>query len=158
MPSPKTHRRGQTDQNNRKGKLGEKASSFHENFPGTMSGQLRRPKTVPDLPSYWTLAGKLPEGLPRQPPKLLLNVTMLGSLGAVHVVMTPESTFSLESLDREEKLMELGSRNFFLCPKKCKVEDGGGGNLTTPFDSCCKQADKASKAAFVWPKFMEFLL
>ncbi|KAJ7947935.1 Pentatricopeptide (PPR) repeat-containing protein-like [Quillaja saponaria] len=191
MPSPKSHRRGQTDQNNRKGKLGEKSSSYHGNLPGTMSGQLRRPKTVPDLLSYRNLAGTSPESLPRQPPKLLLNVTMLGSLGAVHVVMTPDSTvgdlvsasvrqyakecrrpilqttdpscfdlhysqFSLESLDREKKLMELGSRNFFLCPKKCEAEVGNGGEVTTPFASCCKQADNASKTGFAWLKFLNF--
>jgi hypothetical protein len=32
------------------------------------------------------------EIFPKQPPKLLLKVTMMGSLGPVQVLMTPEST------------------------------------------------------------------
>lgn len=56
------------------------------------SAQIRRPRTVPDLVSYGSLAGTSPEDLPRVPPKLLLNVTVRGSVGPVHVVMTPEST------------------------------------------------------------------
>ena len=54
-------------------------------------------------------------------------------------------------LDREEKLMVLGSRNFFLCNKRTAL-DGG---VTT---SCSKQAEKDSKTGFAWLKFMDFLL
>lgn len=64
------------------------------------------------------------------------------------------SQFSLESLDREEKLIALGSRNFFLCPKR-PMEGGGA---TTASASCSKQAEKASKPGFAWLKFMDFLL
>ncbi|KAI4334288.1 hypothetical protein L6164_018998 [Bauhinia variegata] len=198
MPSPKSQRNGQVEAN-RKGRLGEKSSSFYGQSSSTMPSQLRRPKTVPDLASYRKLsAGTSPEALPRHPPKLLLNVTVMGSLGPVQVIMMPESTvgdlvaaavrqyvkecrrpflpctepsgcdlhysqFSLESLDREEKLMELGSRNFVLCPRKAKTssmdgETGSGGCATTPFASCSKQADKVAKSGFHWLKFMDFLL
>lgn len=34
----------------------------------------------------------MPEGLPRQPPKMLLKVTVLRSLAPVQVLMTPGST------------------------------------------------------------------
>lgn len=61
-------------------------------------------------------------------------------------------------LDRNEKLREIGSRNFFMCPKKCSGagENGesGDGNVTTPFASCSSEAEKASKGggfrAFGW--------
>ena len=59
-------------------------------------------------------------------------------------------------LGREKKLMALGSRNFFLCPKKSAVDGGGcGGGITT---SCSKQAERVSKTGFSWLKFMDFLL
>ncbi|KAJ8574401.1 hypothetical protein K7X08_026206 [Anisodus acutangulus] len=60
------------------------------------------------------------------------------------------SQFSLESLDRKEKLNALGSRNFFMCPKN--------GGLTTSSLSCGKQADTATKIPLPWLKFMDFLL
>lgn len=52
--------------------------------------QLPRPRTVPDLIAARAQAGGADER-PRLT-KLLLNVTLQGSLGHVHVVMTPEST------------------------------------------------------------------
>lgn len=84
MPSQKKHRMG---------RLGEQSSSFNGQDAATMA-QLRRPQTLPDLVSYHKLAiiAPSPEVLPRQPPKLLFNVTMLGSLGPVQVIMTQEST------------------------------------------------------------------
>ncbi|XP_042485005.1 uncharacterized protein At4g22758-like, partial [Macadamia integrifolia] len=132
---------------------------------------------------------------------LLLNVTIQGSLGAVQVVMSPESTvgdlitaavrlyakearrpflpttdpadfdlhysqFSLESLNREEKLKELGSRNFFLCLKK-PIEAAMDGSVSSSSSSssvavasssCSNQAEKVSKIALPWLRFMEFLL
>lgn len=60
------------------------------------------------------------------------------------------SQFSLESLDKEEKLNALGSRNFFMCPKN-------GGAATSSL-SCGKQADTATKIPLPWLKFMDFLL
>lgn len=64
-------------------------------------------------------------------------------------------------LDREEKLISLGSRNFFLCPMKSETEcgNGSGGGQTTPSSSCSKEAGKAvAKSGFAWLKFMGFLL
>ncbi|KAK4395941.1 hypothetical protein Sango_1748400 [Sesamum angolense] len=67
------------------------------------------------------------------------------------------SQFSLESLDREEKLMELGSRNFFLCPKRATAESGGA--VVSPGTSnCSKEAGPATKKGLPWLKFMDFLL
>ncbi|KZV42625.1 hypothetical protein F511_32888 [Dorcoceras hygrometricum] len=57
------------------------------------------------------------------------------------------SQFSLESLDRGAKLLELGSRNFFLCPK------------TTSNSSCSKEAERVRKKGLPnWLSFMEFSL
>ncbi|XP_059430308.1 uncharacterized protein At4g22758 [Corylus avellana] len=189
MPTSKSHRRV-PEEKNRRGRLTHKSSSFHGQNTIAMAAELRRPKTLPELLSSKNVVGTTsPEGRPKLT-KLLLNVTIQGSLGPVQVVMTPESMvsdliatavrlyakegrrpilpttdpslfdlhysqFSLESLDREENLMALGSRNFFLCPRKPAV-DGG---TTTPSSTCSKQAEKASKSGgFAWLKFMDFLL
>ncbi|TKY67115.1 hypothetical protein E2542_SST10007 [Spatholobus suberectus] len=186
MANSKNHRNGQGEPH-RRGMLAQKSSSFYGHSSAAMSGaQIRRPRTVPDLLSRNHAAESAAEVVPRQPPKLLLKVTTMGSLGPVQVVMTPESTvgdlvaaavrqyvkegrrpilpsndpshfdlhysqFSLESLDREEKLRDIGSRNFFLCPRKC---GSGDGSATTPFGSCSREADQASKrgggGAFGW--------
>lgn len=50
--------------------------------------------------------------------------------------------------------MELGSRNFFLCPKRTAAE--GGGASVTP--SCSEEAEKGIKKGLAWLKFMDFLL
>ncbi|XP_057457615.1 uncharacterized protein At4g22758-like [Lotus japonicus] len=193
MPSPNSHRRGRLSV--------ERPSSCH-GHNAMAPTPLRRPKTDPDLLSYRNHAGSPPEGLPRQPPKLLLKVTVLGSLGPVQVLMRPESTvgelvaavarqyvkearrpilptndasdfdlhysqFSLESLHREEKLVELGSRNFFMCPRKKLAAttpaavEGGGVTLTTAFASCAKEAGKGSGrdgGGFGWLKLLRFML
>ncbi|XP_055818759.1 uncharacterized protein LOC129887618 [Solanum dulcamara] len=60
------------------------------------------------------------------------------------------SQFSLESLEREENLNALGSRNFFMCPKNDA--------LTTSSLSCGKQVDTTTKISLPWLKFMDFLL
>lgn len=203
-PTPtKGYRRGggQELERNRKNRLNEKALSFHGKIPAEMpEARIRRPKTLPDL-----LAGKnLPAAVPDVRPKLtkvLLNVTVQGSVGAVQVLMSLESTvgeliaaaiqqymkegrrsiiandssrfdlhysqFSLESLDRDEKLMALGSRNFFLCPKKSGMDGAScsrsGGLTTTSSPSCSKEVEKeVAKSNGVgihpWLKFMDFLL
>lgn len=203
MPSPKSQRRMQEEHKNRRGRLlSERSSSFHGQMlaaTSTATPQLRRPKTVPDMVLYRNAVGATtpPTASPEVRPKLtklLLNVTIQGSVGAVQVVMSPESTvgdlvaaavrqyekegrrpifpsvdpsrfdlhysqFSLESLDREERLMALGSRNFFLCPKKSAADGGSSaGGITTSSGSCSKQAEKASKTGFSWLKFMDSLL
>ncbi|KAK4441260.1 hypothetical protein Salat_0460900 [Sesamum alatum] len=197
MPSPKNHRKvGQ--EKNKKGRLSEKASSFHGKGAGVVAEMLPRPRTVPEL-----LAGRraavdegVAQGRPPKLTKLLLNVTIQRSLGPVHVLMPPEATvedliaaairqyvkearrpvlpstdasafdlhysqFCLESLDREEKLMELGSRNFFLCPKRAAAEptaESGGAAVSPGTSNCSKEAGTATKKGLPWLKFMDFLL
>lgn len=68
------------------------------------------------------------------------------------------SPFSLESLGRDEKLITLGSRNFFLFPRKSEPtteSDGNNGNVgSKTMSSCSKQAEKATKIAIPWLKFL----
>ena len=195
MPSPKSSsRRGQQEEKNRRPRpLSDRSSSFHGQFPEVATQQLRRPKTVPDMASFRNALGTMASSMELRPKltKLLLNVTIQGSVGAIQVVMSPELTvgdlvaaamrqygkegrrpilpsvepslfalhysqFSLESLDREEKLMELGSRNFFLCPNAKAV--GGGGGAMASSASCSKEAEKVSRNGFAWLKFMNFML
>ncbi|KHN21457.1 hypothetical protein glysoja_021037 [Glycine soja] len=119
MPSPKSSRSGQIESHRR-----GRSSSFHGQ--GVMSvSQLRRPKTVSDLPSIRSLAGTA-------------------------------------SLDRKEKLLELGSRNFFLCPRKAATTVEG--SVTTSFASCAKEAKKERQGCggggggFAWFKLMQFMM
>ncbi|KAM1040548.1 hypothetical protein ACFX13_030527 [Malus domestica] len=197
MPSPKiSSRRGQPEEKNRRPRpLSVRSSSFHGQFTDAAAPQLRRPKTVPDMASFRNAVGTTVSSTELRPKltKLLLNVTIQGSVGAVQVVMSPESKvgdlvaaavrqygkegrrpilpsvepsffdlhysqFSLESLDREKKLMELGSRNFFLCPNAIAVGGGGCGGATASSASCSKEAEKVSRTGFAWLKFMDFLL
>ncbi|XP_059641152.1 uncharacterized protein LOC132283244 [Cornus florida] len=55
------------------------------------------------------------------------------------------SPFSLESLKPEEKLANLGSRNFFLCTKPSNA-------------ACSDEAKKAALSSFPFTRFMDFLL
>ncbi|CAH9124201.1 unnamed protein product [Cuscuta epithymum] len=190
MPSPKSHRKGGTEEKNRKGRLAEKAMSFSgQSGAGSTAELLHRPRTVPDL-----LAGRRtslsPNSVQFQPKltKLLINVTVQRSTGALHVLISPESTvedliaaairqyvkegrrpvlpsgnaadyglhysqFSLESLDRKEKLNNLGSRNFFMCPE---VEAAGLETTSSLSGSCSKEAsiNPATKVGLSWFKFM----
>ncbi|KAK4440646.1 hypothetical protein Salat_0399500 [Sesamum alatum] len=194
MASPKNYRKGGHQEKNRKGRLPEKASSFHGRGDGVAEKMLPRPRTVPDLLAGRRAGGSSVEdvmALGTQPKltKLLLNVTIQRSLGAVRVVLPLEATvedliaaalrqyakearlpvlpsggasgfdlhysqFSLESLDREEKLMTLGSRNFFLYPKRAAEVAESGGAATS---RCSREADNATKKSLPWLKFMEFL-
>ncbi|CAH8263940.1 unnamed protein product [Arabidopsis lyrata] len=180
----------ETEKSHRR-KLSEKAMSFHGRgtTPVSNPGELRRPKTLPELFSTGqSITGPVTESFPPRLTKLLLNVTVQGSLGAVQIIISPESTvsdlidaairqyvkearrpflpesepsrfdlhysqFSLESIGREEKLISLGSRNFFLCGRK---ETGGfiGGGSSS--ESCSKEAEKVAKTGFHWLKFMGF--
>ncbi|GAU35021.1 hypothetical protein TSUD_103440 [Trifolium subterraneum] len=177
MPTPKHHQR--------KERLDRRSSSFHGN--NVMStATIRRPKTVPDLLSYRNNAVPVSEGLPRQPPKLLLKVTVLGSLGPVQMLMKPESTVDdlVEAavrqyiregrrLNRGEKVVKLGSRNFFLCPKNTPhaaegisgtIKDGGVTKPQPFAASCSKEVEKARAYAsgggggFGWFKLMHFMM
>ncbi|KAL0436334.1 UNVERIFIED_CONTAM: hypothetical protein Sradi_0341300 [Sesamum radiatum] len=199
MPSPKNYRKGAHQEKNRKGRLPEKASSFHGRGGGAAEEMLPRPRTVPDLLAGRRAGGSSAEdvvALGTQPKltRLLLNVTIQRSLGAVKVLMPLEATvedliamalrqyakearlpvlpsgdacgfdlhysqFSLESLDREAKLMALGSRNFFLCPKRAAAEvvAESSGAATTSTSGCSREADNATKKTLPWLKFMDFL-
>ncbi|XP_010521697.1 PREDICTED: uncharacterized protein At4g22758 [Tarenaya hassleriana] len=188
-------RRGAAEaERSRRGKLPEKSLSFHGKFaiPSPSATELRRPKTMPELLSKGESVGAV--ALP--PPalrltKLLLNVTVQGSPGAVQIIISPDATvgdlistavrqyvkegrrpflqasepsrfdlhysqFSLESIEREEKLISLGSRNFFLCfGNPPAAEDGGGRGGAAA--SCSKEAEKVTtKTGFQWLKFMGF--
>ncbi|CAK7355756.1 unnamed protein product [Dovyalis caffra] len=57
------------------------------------------------------------------------------------------SQFSLESLKPDEKLINLGSRNFFLCSKP-----------TNAVNWSCSEANMAVKYPFPLTKLMDFLL
>ncbi|XP_071711346.1 uncharacterized protein [Rutidosis leptorrhynchoides] len=72
------------------------------------------------------------------------------------------SQFSLESLSPDEKLNELGSRNFFLCPKRPATIAGsssgdrvGYGGVPASTSTCSKEAEKGGAG---WLRFMEFML
>ena len=89
MLTKKNSRKGQDK--NKKGKLTEKAMSFHGQAAEEMVGKLRRPKTVPDLISG-RVASSATEIVRPKLTKLLLNVTVQRSLGPLHVLISPEST------------------------------------------------------------------
>lgn len=92
MPTVKNHREG-TGGKDRKGRLGEKASSFHGRIPETMAvAKFHRPRTVPDLFSGRTVAGVYTPEIKPKLTKLLLNVTIQRSLVPVMVIMSLEST------------------------------------------------------------------
>ncbi|MED6201732.1 hypothetical protein PIB30_098030 [Stylosanthes scabra] len=200
MPSHKSNRSPGHIDTHRKNRLSNKSPSFHSPNAMTQAAtELRRPRTVPDLISYRNAAVASPEVSPRQPPKLLLKVTLLGSLAPVQLLMRPESNvgdlisaavrqfvkegrrpilptdepsgfdlhysqFSLESLNREGKLIELGSRSFFLCPKKASNGGAAVENSASKkkYASCAEEAGKVREAngggAFGWFKLMHFML
>ncbi|XP_074588369.1 uncharacterized protein LOC141844234 [Curcuma longa] len=76
------------------------------------------------------------------------------------------SQFSLECLNPEEKLINLGSRNFFLCLKPAPPvpetaesnSSSGSGAAAAAAASCSKQAEKESKMRPSWLSFMDCLL
>ncbi|KAJ0704481.1 hypothetical protein HanPI659440_Chr14g0563181 [Helianthus annuus] len=180
MSTKKSIRKGQ-DKLNKKGRLTDKAMSFHGHSAEEMVEKLRRPRTLPDLNS-----GRFSSSTDMLRPKLtklLLNVTVQRSLGPVQVIISPESTvrdliadalrlyskegrrpilssldpssfglhysqFSLESLDPDEKLIQLGSRNFFLCPKRTV-------NATSS-STCSEEAENVTKFSARWSRFMNF--
>ncbi|KAG9459115.1 hypothetical protein H6P81_003623 [Aristolochia fimbriata] len=176
--------------------LTEKAKSYHGKLPTAATVELRRPKTQPDLrtasglglfpsPSSSLASSAASGSLVPRLTKVLVNVTVKGSLGPVHVVMPLESTvgeliaaavrqyakegrrpliptadpdafslhystFSLESLDRHEQLLALGSRNFFLCPSSTRAAIGTG--------NCSSEADKSPTSSLFWTKIIGFLM
>lgn len=86
MATPKSSRNAQYE-GHRRGR----SSSFHTQAAVSVA-QLRRPQTVPDLPSLRSVAGSTPDCPRRKPPKVLLKVAVQRSLSPVQLLMTPEST------------------------------------------------------------------
>ncbi|KAL4334998.1 hypothetical protein GQ457_07G035400 [Hibiscus cannabinus] len=146
-----------------------------------MTPKDRRPKTVPESLSKKIIPLSRP---PSKLMKLLMNVTIQGSVGAVQLVMSPDNTvhdliiasikqytkegrqpflkstdvslfdlhysqFSLERLEREEKLVALDSRNFFLFAKKMTKNDC---EKKTP--SCREEVENVSENVMPWIKIM----
>ncbi|KAH9328240.1 hypothetical protein KI387_000348, partial [Taxus chinensis] len=154
-----------------------KSSSFNRRFsllhgepldkisdPKSKEGiSMRRPKTHPELlnrdkPAFertpW-LNLEMPPVLRKSGAKLLVNVTVLQSIGALRVLMPTDGTvvdvitatlalyakegrrpilstdplsfglhysqFTIDCLNPNDKMKDLGSRNFFLCPKKQSI-------------------------------------
>ena len=95
MPTTPTkgNRRGGPEMDrNRKNRLTAKASSFHGKLPADIpEARIRRPKTLPDLLAVRNHPATVPEVRPKLT-KVLVNVTVQGSVGAVQVLMSPEST------------------------------------------------------------------
>ncbi|XP_031101054.1 uncharacterized protein LOC116004987 [Ipomoea triloba] len=90
MPSSKTHRRGGSEEKNRKGRIVEKAKSFHGHGVENTAELLGRPRTVPDLISAQRSSTEM--RFPSKLTKLLINVRIQRCLGAVQVLMSSEST------------------------------------------------------------------
>ena len=64
----------------------------------------------------------------------------------------------MAGLDRNEKLMRLGSRNFFLCCKKSETDDGEGtADASGTASTCSTEAKKGSKVSVPWLKFIDSL-
>nr|XP_004497274.1 uncharacterized protein LOC101502010 [Cicer arietinum] len=92
MQNTKNHRNDLVDTHWRR--LTDNSSSFYGTATTVSGSQFWRPKTMQDLVPYRKRAAMttVSEVLPRQPPKLLLKVMIMGSLGAVQVLMTPKSS------------------------------------------------------------------
>ncbi|XP_047324931.1 uncharacterized protein LOC124928728 [Impatiens glandulifera] len=200
MPTAKDNRRSGTEDRNRRLKVTRLSSSFN-------SEKLPRPRAVSGL--LCAVSGNVNSAFTdNERPKLtklLMNVTIRGTVGAVHVVISPELTvgdlivavlrqymkegrrvtipscdpdgfnlhysqFILESLDKKEKLIKVGSRNFFLCPKNHSTEsvdvppliklNATMASPPPPPPTCGKEADyKVVRTLFApcWLKFINFL-
>ncbi|KAJ1279354.1 hypothetical protein BS78_04G149200 [Paspalum vaginatum] len=68
------------------------------------------------------------------------------------------SQFSLQSLDPEEKLMDLGSRSFFLCPKAAAAVASSPSTRLSTTEACKDTATSADKPDMLppWLGFMHF--
>ncbi|KAK9127645.1 hypothetical protein Syun_016442 [Stephania yunnanensis] len=90
MPNPSRNGRNSTAEKNMPPSERSASFHFHERLPARPA-LLRRPKTDPDLFSGRKMTAEAAAAAPR-PTKLLVNVTLQGSLGAVHVIMSLDST------------------------------------------------------------------
>ncbi|KAL5215726.1 hypothetical protein ABZP36_007127 [Zizania latifolia] len=64
------------------------------------------------------------------------------------------SQFSLESLDPREKVMELGSRSFFLCPKSSATVHTASSSCSS--DGASRKAPARAGEAPAWMRYMQF--
>lgn len=97
MPNPKNSRQGGHEKNCRKGLSSEKASSFHGRTGRVVEeGMLPRPRTLLDLVARKRVGAGAPDVVAmqerRELTKLLLNVTIKRSLGAVQGMTPPDAT------------------------------------------------------------------
>ncbi|CAI0398177.1 unnamed protein product [Linum tenue] len=99
----KINRRGpeptEKTNNNRKNRVTERAVSFHGGKiaeqiapPPQAEARMQRPKTLPNLLAGRNMNSSSVEIRPLKLTKLLLNVTVQGSVGAVQMLVSPEST------------------------------------------------------------------
>ncbi|KAJ6365464.1 hypothetical protein OIU76_030275 [Salix suchowensis] len=163
MPTtpPKGNRRGGPEMDrNRKNRLTAKASSFHGKLPADIpEARIRRPKTLPDLLAVRNLPATVPEVRPKLT-KVLVNVTVQGSVGAVQVLMSPESTVGELIAAAIQQYTKEGRRPALDGASSVRVS---GGLTTTSSPSCSKEVEKeVAKSHGVgihpWLKFMDFLL
>ncbi|CAA2998694.1 Hypothetical predicted protein [Olea europaea subsp. europaea] len=176
MPNPKNPRKGGREKNYRKGLSSEKASSFRGRTGRVIEeGMLPRPRTLPDLVARKRVGARAPDVVAmqerRELTKLLLNVTIKRSLGAVQVVMPPDATVEdltaavLRQYAKEGRRLILPSTDpngFDLHYSQFSLEaveaTRDGGNLTTALtSSCSKEAANSTENGLSRLKFMEFL-
>lgn len=77
------------------------------------------------------------------------------SINAVFCMFTKLIISYKTGLDPEEKLIELGSRNFFLCPKQIDYPEMT--SSTPASSSCSEEAENVTKTSAGWLRFMNFL-
>ncbi|KAL9225615.1 hypothetical protein vseg_001518 [Gypsophila vaccaria] len=191
MPSPKPVHKTWTERSKSFNGRGAVVGGMEEEL-------LKRPRTVPDLRAAALAAAEGGGGTRKKVlTKVLMNVNIQGSVGAVQVLVSLENTvgdlivsvvkqylkegrrpiilvndvlhfdlhysqFSLQCLDRDEKLAALGSRNFFMCKRKKDAATDittGDCNTRVATSPCSTQAKNATKFNSSWPwlKFMNFL-
>eukprot|EP01018_Ginkgo_biloba_P018205 Gb_23758 [translate_table: standard] len=171
--------------------------------------RMRRPKTHPELlhrgekpVSERSLVSetrphgsmkKLQETLAFNSSKLLVNVTVLQSIGALRVLLPEDTTvhdvikaalvlyakegrrpllstdptsfglhysqFCMDSLNPKDRIRDLGSRNFFLCPKTtANSRITSLQSAEAPVSSCGKEMDKISRISYSWCRVMDCFL
>ncbi|KAM0939663.1 hypothetical protein DsansV1_C19g0155841 [Dioscorea sansibarensis] len=109
---------------------------------GTLPVMASTEWTVTDLVSH-VLHLYVKEG--RRPP---LSTTDPSAFGLHY------SQFSLDCLNPDEKLIELGSRNFFLCPKLATPRSPST-IADTSSSSCSNESQATPKIGVPWLKFIE---
>ncbi|XP_062225556.1 uncharacterized protein LOC133924156 [Phragmites australis] len=66
------------------------------------------------------------------------------------------SQFSLESLNPSEKVMELGSRSFFLCPKSSALGQAASSSSSDGANGVIREASGKAGKAPAWLSYMQF--